>query len=298
MTENTYNIPVSFMQDTTFGPVEYAILGEGKPILAFHGGSGGFDMSVILYNMFSDAGFSVICPSRPGYLRTPLSSGKNITEQVDLCAALLDELGISEVGVIGASAGGPLTYEFAIRHPEKTKAIIVIDGISQKYIAPKISKTTEVLFLSDPGQKFQFWLAKMIPKQIIKEILDVEGDLNPEELRERVEHIFDDPAKYEFIMSLYKSMYPMSKRKEGLWNDVDTEAAIDKIEVGKITCPALIVHADRDNDVVMAHAEYAVSEIPGAKLHLIEGGTHFGFWVSDHADEAQQRAIEFFKEHL
>jgi hypothetical protein len=44
----------------------------------------------------------------------------------------------------------------------------------------------------------------MIPKQIIKEILDVEGDLNPEELRERVEHIFEDPAKFEFIMSLYK----------------------------------------------------------------------------------------------
>lgn len=53
-----------------------------------------------------------------------------------------------------------------------------------------------------------------------------------------------------------------------------------------------------DNDVVMEHAEYAASTIPNAELFYIEGGTHFGFWVSDHAVEAQQKAISFLQKYL
>ena len=48
-------------------------------------------------NYFSyilDAGIGVITPSRPGYGRTPLSSGKTSAEAADLLAALLDELKI------------------------------------------------------------------------------------------------------------------------------------------------------------------------------------------------------------
>lgn len=88
------------------------------------------------------------------------------------------------------------------------------------------------------------------------------------------------------------------ERKTGLCNDVETEAALGKIEVNKIKCPALIMHSNRDNDVVMEHADYAVSEIPDAEFFLIEGGTHFGFWVSDHASEAKKKAVAFFRDHL
>lgn len=93
-------------------------------------------------------------------------------------------------------------------------------------------------------------------------------------------------------------MYPYSERKEGTWNDVETEAEIDKPGLDKIRCPALVMHGNRDSDVVMAHAEYAVSHISGAEFYLIKEGTHFGFWVSDYAEEAQQKAVGFFKENL
>ena len=73
-------IPKSSIIDTKYGPVEYVVVGEGKPILAIHGGGGGYDQGVVLYSLFADAGYSIICPSRPGYLRTPLSSGKEIVE--------------------------------------------------------------------------------------------------------------------------------------------------------------------------------------------------------------------------
>lgn len=299
MEKSDFEVPESSCLETKCGLIEYAVIGEGKPILSFHGGAGGYDMSVLIYGMFPEAGLSIICPSRPGYLKTPLSSGRSFAEQADLAAALLDKLGISEVGIIGASAGGPPAYEFAIRHPEKTKAIVVIDGVSQTYDQGEVSKINETLFLSDPGQRFQLWLVKILPKSVIKKILTEESDLTPAELRERVEHIVDDPVKLDFIMKFYQTMYPYSERKEGLWNDVEKLAAIDKIKnLGNIKCPALIMHGNRDDDVTISHAEYAVSEIPNAEFYPIEGGTHFGFWASDYADEAQRKAIGFFKEHL
>jgi len=298
MVKTDYGIPRSKCMDTDLGPVEYTVAGSGKPVLAFHGGGGGYDMSVLIYGMFKDAGFSLICPSRPGYLRTPISSGRNYAEQADLAAALLDKLGIEEVGVVGASAGGPPAYEFAIRHPDRTKAIVVIDGISRTYIYKPVGKVTETLFLTDTGQKFQLWLAEVLPKQVIKEILAEESDLNPDELRERVEHIVDDPLKLDFIMKFYRTMYPYSERKEGTLNDVEQGAALDKLDVGTITCPSLIMHGTRDSDVAIGDSEYAAENIRDSELYLIGEGTHFGFWVSDHAREAQEKAIEFFRKHL
>jgi len=295
-------IPKSSIIDTKYGPIEYVVVGEGEPILAIHGGGGGYDQGVVLYSLFADAGYSIICPSRPGYLRTPLSSGKEIVEQVDLCAELLSELGIDKVGVVGGSAGGALTYEFAIRHSDRTKAIVVIDGISMKYDYEKdhkpVGKISETLFLSNTGMKLMSILKDIVPKTVIKQILDIEGDLTPQELKERTQHIAADPIKFDFMMGIYNTLYPYKERKIGLWNDVETEAALDKIAVSKIKCPALILHSSRDNDVVMAHADYAVSEIPDAEFYLIEGGTHFGFWVSDYASEAQKKAVAFFQEHL
>lgn len=133
---------------------------------------------------------------------------------------------------------------------------------------------------------------------MIKQILDIEGDLTPQELKERTKHIAADPVKFNFMMGLYNTLYPYKERKAGLWNDVETEAALDKIEVNRIKCPALVLHSSHDNDVAMEHADYAVSEIPDSEFFLIEGGTHFGFWVSDHASEAKKKAVAFFREHL
>lgn len=48
MVKIEYDIPESTVIETVNGPVEYVVVGGGKPILAFHGGAGGYDMSVLI----------------------------------------------------------------------------------------------------------------------------------------------------------------------------------------------------------------------------------------------------------
>ena len=82
----------SLMADTRCGPIEYASVGEGLPVLLVHGAGGGFDQGLDLGGPLSPHGFRVIAMSRFGYLRTPLPADASAAAQADAHAALLDAL--------------------------------------------------------------------------------------------------------------------------------------------------------------------------------------------------------------
>lgn len=58
--------------ETACGPIEYAISGDGFPVLVMHGAGGGYDQGLEIARSFVGDGFRFIVPSRFGYLRTPL----------------------------------------------------------------------------------------------------------------------------------------------------------------------------------------------------------------------------------
>ena len=83
----------SRVASTPRGDIKYAIAGVGTPLLIIHGSPGGYDHSIVgpLARPEEFDGFKIIAVSRPGYLRTPLSSGKTPADQADLYAALLGQ---------------------------------------------------------------------------------------------------------------------------------------------------------------------------------------------------------------
>jgi pimeloyl-ACP methyl ester carboxylesterase len=82
--------------------MEYVLKGDHGPIMLFlHGAPGGYDAA-------PDAGenFRLLAPSRPGYLSTPLETGRTPAEQARAYAALLDALEIREPVLVMAPSGG------------------------------------------------------------------------------------------------------------------------------------------------------------------------------------------------
>src|SRR5215470_10248276 len=78
---------------TAKGTVEFAMSGRSGPvILSVHGGIGGADQARLMANWLDTDAYRILSPSRPGYLGTPLESGKTFEQQADLLAALLDHL--------------------------------------------------------------------------------------------------------------------------------------------------------------------------------------------------------------
>jgi len=90
--------------ETRCGPIEYATMGEGLPMLVVHGAGGGYDQGLWIARDNVGEGFRIIAPSRFGYLRTPLPLDASPAAQADAHACLLDALNISKVAVLGVSA--------------------------------------------------------------------------------------------------------------------------------------------------------------------------------------------------
>ncbi len=60
----------SRLLETKFGTMEYAIHGQGKPVLLIHGAGGGFDQGLWLGQTTLGSGYQFIAPSKFGYLNS------------------------------------------------------------------------------------------------------------------------------------------------------------------------------------------------------------------------------------
>ena len=116
----------SEIYESSLGPIEYKIRGNNGPVvLIAHGTPGGHDQTI-----GHTSSYRVLTPSRPGYLRTPLSVGYTPLEQAAAFKELLDGLGIQKVIVIGISGGGPSSMEFAAAFPERTLGLVALEAVS------------------------------------------------------------------------------------------------------------------------------------------------------------------------
>ena len=159
----------SKIEQTTLGPVEYSTRGEGPIILCLHGMPGIHDGALNLFDSFVDKGFKVLCPSRPGYGRTPAAA--SYAESADLMAALLDVLQIDRVAVYGVSGGGPTSIQFAARHPNKCSCLILESAVTGEFTHHHkdllLSPAVKTMKTSPLGVKFVIAEKKANPQKAL-----------------------------------------------------------------------------------------------------------------------------------
>ncbi len=282
------------------GPVEYATRGYAGPIVVgIHGAPGGYDQVLNFFPDIPKAGFRFLSWSRPGYLRTPLSVGRTIEEQADALASLLDALKINRVAVLGGSAGGPCSLEFAIRHPDRIWALIMECAVSQRYVINPEKKGQRLfakMLFNDSGMWLYSVMARYATKSTIKYMIKMESNLDNKQVDVLLSQIMADQRKVNIMIGLIKSMCPISLRKAGLDNDLEQFAVIGRLRLERITAPTLVIHGTNDADVPFQQAEFTANTIPGAELYAVQGGFHL-LTVSSNADEITEKRIGFLKKH-
>ncbi|WP_017597372.1 alpha/beta fold hydrolase [Nocardiopsis lucentensis] len=259
---------------TRAGTVEYAETGPagGPPVLYFHGGPGGHEQLHVL-DPLARRGYRIIGWSRPGYLRTPLTTGRTFAEQADAAAALLDELGVRSAAAYAISGGGPSAIEFARRHPARTDSLVLESAISGRY-DPVISPTAGRIYLSPYGTWLITRLAERWPRAAVADLVRQESSLDARTRRGVVEWIMADHRRSALAHDLLAGLTPYEDRAAGLDNDLLRWAELDDTLTAGVTCPTLVLHGSHDGDVDPAHARHAAATIPGADLHVVPGGWH------------------------
>ena len=117
----------------------YEIHGEGEPLLLLHGGLGSIDMfGPVLPRLAAKR--QVIGVDLHGHGRTALGDRKiSAIDMADDLAALVEELGHTQVDVLGYSLGGAVALRVAIQHPKRVRRLVVASaGFAQDGFYPEM----------------------------------------------------------------------------------------------------------------------------------------------------------------
>lgn len=285
--------------DTVKGKIEYVIKGDTGPVIVgMHGGPGGYDQSLALWESITLQGYRLLSWSRPGYLRTPLSVGKTYAEQADALAALLDRLGIERVGLFGFSAGGTCALMFAIAYPERVWGLVLESAVCMRYeMAPSKEVVKYILtrlMFYDPVMWLYHILSVYSPGMALKLMLRTESTLAHEKARSLVSKILKSSQKMNSFSKLVRSLSPMSTRRPGLVNDLDQLVQIEQLPMERISVPTLIFHGTADGDVGFEHAEVMHDAIPDSELFAVEDAFHI-LALSDGVDRIEKKRLQMLQ---
>ena len=275
------------LAQTLCGPIEYAVAGAGSPVMIVHGAGGGFDQGLAFGAPLAKR-FKIISMSRFGYLRTPLPNDASPETQADAHACLLDALNIERAAVIGASAGAPSALQFALRHPSRISALVLM--VPAVYVpraegGPSLRTPPLVEFLSNTALRsdFLFWaIIKLAPNVAIRSILATPP--------ERVKNA--SATEQARVQEIMERILPVSARRPGLMNDAAVIPTLQRYELEKIVVPTLAISVADDLYGTFDAARYTAEHIPGARFVGYPWGGHV--WVG-HQEEVVAEISKFLE---
>ena len=120
------------MQAAGIGPVEVSVAeyGSGQPFLLLHGGAGPQSVSGFAEKFAAAHQVRMLVPTHPGFGGTARPEAlTGIPALAALYGALLDQLDVADVTVIGNSFGGWITAEIALLQSPRVSGIVLIDAV-------------------------------------------------------------------------------------------------------------------------------------------------------------------------
>lgn len=261
------------------------LVGGGLPLVMLHGGGPGASA----WSNFGSAlprfaeSFRTLLVDQPGFGASdkPEIVGNFYTFAADALAALLDELGIERIHLLGNSLGGGTAARFALKYPKRVGRLVMMGpgGLSLN------------LFHADPteGIKRLYDFSANPTKEALRAFIStmvVNQDLVTDEL---VEERFADataPGAREAMASMGASFMKADTYEDAfLWR-----------EAYKIRHHTLLTwgREDRVNPIDGAFA--ALKLIPKASLHVFP---NCGHWAQiEAADEFAEVATAFLARHV
>ncbi|HWA62041.1 MAG TPA: alpha/beta hydrolase [Caulobacteraceae bacterium] len=252
--------------ETRWGRLEYAIEGQGTPLLVIHGASGGFDQALDMTGALAGKGFRLIAPSRFGYLGSERPAGLTVASQADAYDELLHALDVEQAIVVAVSAGAWSALEFAIRHPDRCKALVLLVPAARLPAGTEMhgGAFARAVFGSDFVAWAAIRLSGLFPGLMARQMLGVDpevlADASPEERRR--------------VRTLVNHLLPMRPRRKGTRFDVETAHKAGSFPLERIACPVLAISADDDLFHTAARARRIGTAAPDGQCVIYRSGGH------------------------
>ncbi len=127
----------------------YREIGTGKPLIVLHGLLGsGENWQTIMKGLENQCRIFLLDQRNHG--NSPSADSMSYSAMADDVFQFVEEKGLESVILLGHSMGGKTAMEFALRYPEKTAGLIVVDIAPREY-SPTLRKVLERLHDIDVG---------------------------------------------------------------------------------------------------------------------------------------------------
>jgi pimeloyl-ACP methyl ester carboxylesterase len=228
--------------------------GSGHPLLFLHAGHGVDAADPLVERLSAD--YRVTVASHPGFGTSTRPAG--ITTVDDLSYAyidLVDALGMEDAILVGASFGGWIAAEIAIKCARRFSELILVDPIGAKF--------------SDRESR---------------DVVDIFGRM-PEELPEL---LFADPdagraafANFDFVNLPEEVSLRVARNREALvqygWAPTLYDPKL-KQRLRRIDIPTLVLRGAEDRFTRADYSRDFAAAIPGAKYEQIPNAGHYGYY--------------------
>jgi pimeloyl-ACP methyl ester carboxylesterase len=249
------------------GAVEYRLERRGEAVvLVFHGGHMRAGLA-LGEEVFAAAGCTLLVPSRPGYGRTPLSTGGSVEGYTDAVRALCADLGITRVAaVVGISGGGPTAATMAARHADLVQRLILVSAVGWlSYPDRRTRLGAHVVFAAwtEPVT----WavihaLARLAPTVLLRLML---ASLSTRPVGEVVAGLGAEDRV--MLLALFAHM----RSGRGFLNDLRLTPDV----TSRIGQPTLVIASRTDGGVPFTHAQSLAGTIRHARLVESQADSHF-----------------------
>jgi pimeloyl-ACP methyl ester carboxylesterase len=246
-----------------------ATLGEGPVLLLLNGIGGNMEMWEPVVRRLP--GRRIVMVDLPGTGESPaLWRAVRMRTYAALVVRLLDELGIERTDVLGYSWGGALTQELAHRFPSRVGAVVLAattPGLGGQPPAPWV-----IALMATPVRYYSRTYLRLVAPLVFGSAPDKAADSSHGNARLR---------KPPSLIGYSQQLYAISG-----WSS--------RTYLRRLRAPVLVLAGVHDPLVPVRNARILAREIPGARLHLVDGGHLF---LLEQPDDGCRAIVTFLDEH-
>lgn len=182
----------------------------------------------------------------------------SLDARVEDLETVVEALGLERFVLYGYSAGGPTAIEYAVRHPERVRKLVLAATFVERGEDRSRSEGLQGLthFIETA------WDSTQTARAALTELLAPEAD---EVQRRILMHFLGVAAEAPQIAGFMRQTGALKLAERAR----------------EVRVPTLVIASDADTTVALVHSRRVASLIPGARLEIVPGASHVGASLMD-----------------
>lgn len=239
-------------------------VGSGDAIVLVHGLPSNIGDWASVPDALAALGHRVVVYDRVGYghsSRAADAADYSLPVNARRLGELLDALGIERASLVGWSYGGGIVQTFAVDHPERVVALVLLGSVGPISARRAGDDPLESLARSPIGPVLFRWLVS-IPQ------------LAAPALEDGLAAAFSGPEKIPAGFEQRAQAQMAMPGTIDAWLEEGRHGGYETLRPESIAAPTLVLHGADDHAVAPVVAEDLAKRLPNAELNLVQGGSH------------------------